>query len=210
MNRRTLLSLAIVAMVTLSGCALLTGETLEFEASPATVSDSAQEDARYDEVSVESDTASRTFSVAGQEREVRLTNWVASYERDLEVTTTPAPGTVAVFATPEVSVAGQTLNPIGTMSEQELLELVVQQYEGLSDPTEQSTRTITVLGEETTVTTYAATVTYQGQEVDVLLHLTRVKHEGDFIVGVGVHPALMSADQAGIDTMLRGIEHSES
>lgn len=210
MNRHRLISVALVVMVALSGCALLTGESLEFEASQATVSNSAQDGAGYQEVSVEPETVSRNFSVAGQEREVRLTNWVASYERDLAVTTSPAPGTVAVFATPEVSVAGQTLNPLGSMSERELLDMVVQQYDGLSDPSEQGTRTITVLGEETTVTAYAATVTYQGQDVDVLLHLTKVKHEGDFIVAVGVHPAVMSADQAGIDTMFGGIEHSGS
>ena len=208
MDRRTLAVLGLALLVALSGCSLLTADTLEFSASQATVSDAAAADAGYEEVAVERQTANRTFSAAGQEREVRLTNWVATYQRDLGVGTSPAPGTVAVFATPEVSIAGQTLNPIGSMSDRELLETVLGQYGDVSDVSEQGTRTVRVLGSESTVVAFDATVRYQGQPVDVTIHLTRVNHGGDYVVAVGVHPALMSADQAGVDTMFEGIEHA--
>lgn len=208
MDTRAVVVLAVAAMVALSGCAVLTGETLEFSASKATVSDSAVEQAAYDEIAVEQKPVNRTFTVAGQEREVSLTNWVASYQRDLAVTTSPAPGTVTVLSTPEINIAGQTLNPIGTMSDRELLDTLLENYEGISDVSQEETRQIQVLGQSTDVTTFSAVIDYQGQEVEVTIHLTTVKHEGDVVVGVGVHPAVISSEEAGVDTMLSGIQHA--
>lgn len=209
MDRRALAVLGLVTLVTLSGCALLTGDTLEFSATKATVSDSATAEAGYEEVSVEPRTINQSFTVADQERDVRVTNWVATYERDLVVGTTPAPGTVAVLSTPEISIAGQTLNPIGSMSDRELLDRLLEEEGGISDVTHDGTRTATVLGTETEVEMYQGTVEYEGQQVDVTIHLTRVNHGGDYVVALGLHPAAMNADQAGIDTMLTGIEHEE-
>lgn len=207
MDKRSLAVVGLLALVTLSGCALLTGETLEFEAEPATVSADAVSAASYEEVGVEEEVVNRTFTVADQEREVSLTNWVASYERDLGLATSAAPGTVTVLSTPEISVAGQTVNPLGRMSDRELLETLLQEYDAVSGVEQQSTRTVTVLGEGTEVTTFASTVEYRGQEVDVTIHLTSMTHEGDVVVGVALHPEVMTPDQAGVDTMFEGIEH---
>ncbi len=208
MDTRAVVVLAVAGMVALSGCAVLTGETLEFEASQATVSDAALDQAAYEEIAVEPKAVNRSFEVAGQEREVRLTNWVASYQRDLAVTTSPAPGTVTVLSTPEINIAGQTLNPIGTMSDRELVDTLLQNYEGISDVSQEGARQITVLGEQTEVTTFTAMMDYQGQEVEMTIHLTTVKHEGDVVVGVAVHPSVIGTEQAGVDTMLTGIEHA--
>ena len=210
MDRRALVAVALAAMVGLSGCALLTGETLEFEASQATVSDSALGQAQYEEVGIEQKTVNRSFAVAGQEREVRLTNWVASYQRDLGGTASPAPGTVSVLSTPEVSIAGQTLNPIASLSPRELLDNILQQYSGISDISQAGTRNVTILGAERTVTSFTGTIEYEGQEVDVRIHLATATHEGDVIVAVAVHPEMIPPDQAGVDTMFQGIEHTGS
>lgn len=200
--------MGLLALVTLSGCALLTGETLEFEAEPATVSEEAWSEASYEEVGVEEEVVNRTFTVAEQDREVSLTNWVATYERDLGLAESPAPGTVTVLSTPEISIAGQTVNPLGRMSDRELLETLLQRYDAISGVEQQGTRTVTVLGDEAQVTTFASTVEYRGQEVDVTIHLTSVTHEGDIVVGVAVHPEVMTPEQAGVDTMFEGTVHS--
>lgn len=210
MDRRALAILGLVSLVTLSGCALLTGDTLEFSATQATVSDSATAEAGYDEVSVESRNVNRTFTVADQEREVLVTNWVATYERDLVVGTTPAPGTVAILSTPEISIAGQTLNPIGSLSDRQLADRLLQEEEAISNVSREGTRTATVLGTETEVAVFQGTVEYEGQSTDVTIHLARVNHDEDYVVALGLHPAAMNADQAGIDTMFAGIEHGES
>jgi hypothetical protein len=145
MNRQGVLAVAVALMIALSGCAFLTGGPLEFSASKATIADQAQQDAGYEEVSVEARNQSRNVTVAGQDREVRLTNWVATYERDLGVTTSPAPGRVLVLSTPTVSVAGQTLNPIASMSNREVLENVLQRYGGLANVQQVDTRNLTIL-----------------------------------------------------------------
>lgn len=207
MDRRTLAVLGLVTLVTLSGCALLSSDTLEFSASKATVSDSATADAGYEEVSVEPRTVNRSFTVADQERDVRVTNWVATYERGLTEGTTPAPGTVAVLATPEISIAGQTLNPIGSVTNRDLLDRLLQQQAAISDVNRVETRTEAVLGTETEVVTFEGTIESEGQQVAVTIHLTRVNHGSDYVVAVALHPAAMSPDEAGVDTMFAGIEH---
>ncbi len=209
MDRRTLAVLGLLMLLTLSGCALLSSDTLEFNASQATVSNSATADADYEEVSVERRTLNRSFTVADQERFVQVTNWVATYQRNLTVGTTPAPGTVAVLATPEVSIAGQTVNPIGSLSDRELLDRLLE-GQAVTGVNRVGTRTESVLGTETDVVTFEGTIEYEGQQVDVTVHLTRVNHGSDYVVAVGLHPAAMSPEQAGVDTMFAGIEHEES
>ncbi|MFP4530959.1 MAG: DUF6517 family protein [Halodesulfurarchaeum sp.] len=209
MNRRTLAVLALVALLVLSGCAFLTGETLEFTATAATVSETAQQDAQYELLELENQSINRTVEALGQERTVEAKNWIATYERDLAVSTTGAVGTVALVSTPQMTVAGQAVNPVGKMSPRQLLETVAA-GQGLSDVTFRDNRSVTVLGEDATVSVFDATTEYAGQEVDVSVHLFRVAHEDDYVIGVGVHPAVMSAEQAGVDTMFAGIEHPGS
>lgn len=207
MDRRALVVLALAGLVALSGCALLTGETLEFTAEKATVGDQTLSETGYEEVAVQEQTVNRSFSVAGEQREVRLTNWIASYQRGGSGSA-PTPGTVTVLSTPEVSVAGQTLNPIGQLSPRDLLDQVLRGYGDVSGVEQQSSRTVTVLGQETNVTAFDATILVEGQEVPVTIHLTTVNHEGDYVVAVGVHPQALSPEEAQVDTMFRGIEHS--
>jgi hypothetical protein len=208
MNRRIVAVLALTALIMLSGCALLTGETLEFTAGHASVSDEAQQAAQYELIKMDNQSINRTVEALGQERTVKATNHIARYERDLPVTTTEAVGTVVVVSTPQIDVAGQSVNPVGSMEPRQLLETVAAGQSGFSDITQTDNRTKTVLGDETTVTVFAATTEYGGQNVDLTVHLVRVPHEGDYVIGLAVHPSLMSGEQAGVDTMFGGIEHT--
>ncbi|MDZ7850318.1 MAG: DUF6517 family protein [Halodesulfurarchaeum sp.] len=210
MNRRTLAVVALAALVALSGCALLTGETLEFTADAATVSETAQQDAQYELVGVESQSINRTVEALGQERTIEAENWIATYERDLAIATTDAVGTVAVVSTPQMTMAGQAVNPVGKMGPRQLLDTVAAGQAGFSDATFRDNRTVTVLGEDATVSVFDATTEFAGQEVDVTVHLFRVAHEDDYVIGVAVHPSVMTAEQAGVDTMFAGIEHPDS
>jgi len=209
MDRSHVLTVAIALLVTLSGCAALTGQDLTYSASKVTVSQQAVSAANYQEVSVQDQTVNRTVSVAGQDRTVRLTNWVATYRTQFSTANSPAPGSVVVFSTPEVSIAGQELNPVGTMPPEQLIATLLQRYGGVSDVTQVDTQRMTILGEDTEVSTFRTTMDFQGREIPVLVHLATVTHQGDYVVVVGVHPTVVSPSQAGIETMFTGVQHGD-
>ncbi|WP_255150279.1 DUF6517 family protein [Halorarius halobius] len=210
-RRRAVLAFGLVALLVTSGCiGFITGsEELSFDAEPVAVSDSATQEAGYDQLRREANTINRTFSVAGQERTVTATNQYAEYGRSVD---RPLFGDQRVaqftaFATPQVEVAGQTLNPVSNLNNRELVLRLQQQYQSLENVRFESNRTQTVLSSEATVSKFRADATLQGgQEVEVFVHITKVKHEGDYVIAVAVHPTQID-EQGRVNTMLGGLEH---
>lgn len=210
MHRRTAVAVAFAALIATSGClGILGGDGVEVSASQATVSEDALQETGYEEVSVEESEVTREFSAAGQSRNVTVTNWVAMYERTVNV---PVIGeqraaVFGAFASPEVSVLGQSFNPIDDYSERDLAELAQQQYDGLSVGQTASTREMTVLNESTEVTKFEGTAEISGQSVDVYIHVTKVKHDGDHVVAVAIYPQDLDGEQERVDALLTGLEH---
>lgn len=210
MHRRTAVAVALAALLATSGClGVLGGDDLSFSASQATVSEDALQETGYEEVRVNESVITREFSVAGQSRNVTVTNWVAMYERTVDV---PVLGerraaVFGAFASPEVSVLGQSFNPIADYSERELANLAQQQYSGLSIGQTASTRNVTVLNETTEVTKFEGSAEIGGQSVDVFVHVTKVKHDGDHVVAVAIYPQNLNGEQERVDALLTGLEH---
>lgn len=210
MNRQTIVAVALAALVATTGCLGILEGPVEFSASQATVGDSGLDETGYEEVSVEESDVTREFSAAGQSKNVSVTNWVAMYERSVSI---PGLGdqraaVFSAFASPEVSVVGQTFNPIDDYSNKELAELAQQQYDSLDIGESVGNRTVTVLNESADVSKFEGTATLSGgQSVDVYIHVTKVKHDGDFVVGVAIHPQQLDGEQAHVDTLLETLEH---
>jgi len=210
MHRRTAVAVALAALIATSGClGVLGGDGLSFSASQATVSEDALQATGYEEVSVNESEISREFSAGGQSRNVTVTNWVAMYERSVSV---PVLGerraaVFGAFASPGVSILGQSFNPIDDYSERDLAQLAQQQYDGLSVGQTASTRNMTVLDESTTVTKFEGSATIGGQSVDVYVHVTKVKHDGDHVVAVAIYPQALDGEQEHVDELLTGLEH---
>ncbi len=210
MHRRTAVAVAFAALIATSGClGILGGDGVEVSASQATVSEDALQETGYEEVSVEESEVTREFSAAGQSRNVTVTNWVAMYERtvDVPVIGEQRAAVFGAFASPEVSVLGQSFNPIDDYSERDLAELAQQQYDGLSVGQTASTREMTVLNESTEVTKFEGTAEISGQSVDVYIHVTKVKHDGDHVVAVAIYPQDLDGEQERVDALLTGLEH---
>lgn len=184
-----------------SGClGVLSGEGASFEASGARTEPANGfefEGARTQEL---------TREVAGQT--VTVSNQVATYGKTLQVPTVGEAklGAFVLVTSPAAEFAGQTLNPLDDFSNDRLVEEFASNYGGLDAPTKIGSTTLTVLGGSTDVSEYEATATYQGTEVDVVAHVTKVKHEGDFVVALGVHPEQIDESEA-VRSMMEATSH---
>jgi hypothetical protein len=112
----------------------------------------------------------------------------------------------SVVSTPAVEIAGQTFNPVGDYSNDRLVQTITDRFGTLSNVDRVSERRIVVSGTETTVTKYAATTTVEGREIDVFVHVTKVRDGEDFLVGVGVYPQQLD-QESEVLTLMRAIEH---
>jgi hypothetical protein len=210
--RTGLLTVLVALLVVSSGCVgLITGETVAFEAEPASVDDAALETTGYDEARDEAQTLTRNVSVVGQERTVRITNHVAEYNRSVDL----GPlgelefARLILLSTPGATVAGQSLNPLASQSNRQLVERLVQRTERVSDVQSEGNRTVQILGEDRTVSEFTGTSDVQGQEIDIRLHVASFEHEGDVVVAVAIHPERID-ERDRVDTLLGAIQHPSS
>jgi hypothetical protein len=209
--QRQLAAIVVVAcLATLAGCGFITGsEALAFSASPATPTTDALSETGYEEQSVEEQVVTRNFSAAGQTRTVEVTNQLAQYERsvDLGPLGSQRAAVFVTFASPEVSVAGQTFNPIADLSEREILQRFESQYSDISVGEEVGSQTVSTLGQSTELQQFDGSATLGGSEVDVYIHVTKFQHEGDYIVGVGIYPQRLDGESENVVTLVEGLEH---
>jgi hypothetical protein len=208
-SRRSVAALAFAALVVTSGCiGFVTGEeALTYEANEVDVSDDAKRATGFEEVNRESVTVNRTV----QDREVRVTNSLARYEKydDIAEQTT---GVLAVFSTHRVDVFGHTTNPFAEMTYREVLRNATSQYGtafgSLEDATFVENRTRTVLGQEARVGVFETETEFAGETVAVRLYVTRVQHGDDLVIAIGGHPKKLPAGEQEVLRTLSGIEHS--
>ena len=207
-TRRIMAVVAVVALVTLSGCGFILGnEALEFSAEPVAVDDSAQSDTGYEETRRTSLNVDRSFSAAGQSRNVSVTNYVSEYGRSADaVFSDQQVARVTVLSSPKVEVLGESFNPLGDLSDKELAQRFQEQYDSLDNLQFQSNRTTTVHEEEQTVSKFTAQADMSGTSVDVYVHLSKFEVGDDYVVAVAVHPQQVE-EEPNVDAMFAGIVH---
>ena len=77
----------------------------------------------------------------------------------------------------------------------------------LRDIQRADSKQLTVLGSSTEVVRFSATATYQGQEFPVYLEVTRVEHDGDFVVAVGGYRQEADDVAPKVQTMFESLQH---
>ncbi|WP_135851132.1 DUF6517 family protein [Halorussus salinus] len=210
MTRHAVVGVALAALLVLSGCTGVLSGPVSFSASQATVSDAALEETGYQHNSTQAMNVSRTFEAAGQSKEVEVTNWISEYHQRVGL---PGVGEqkVAVFATfssPQVEILGKSFNPLDKYSDRQLAQQFTSQLDSVSGVREVGSQNRTMLGKTTEVSKFEASVTTAtGIEFDAYLHVTKVKHEGDFVVAVGVYPQKLPGQEEKIYQLIRGVEH---
>ncbi len=210
MRRRILAAVAVAGLMTMAGCGFLLGtESLSFVASEATVSDASLEDTGYEETNVTEKNVTREPTVAGQTREVVVTNWLAQYERQvgIEGVGEQRAAVFVAFSSPQIEVAGQTLNPLSTMSEKDILTRFNTGYEGISVGNQTGSQNVSALGTDRTITQFDGTATFVGQEVDVVIQVGKFKHGSDYIGVVAIYPEMAVGEDDNVVTLLNGLTH---
>lgn len=213
MHRRTFLAGTAAALgVSTAGCGFILGEeALAFEAEVARVPESTAEGAGYQFQGVADQTIERTFEVADQSRDVRVTNRMAEYEKavDLGPLGELRAAIFTALSTPKVSVLGRTFNPVADMSTADLAERIQSQFEDIGSLERDGESTVTILGAETTLTRFTGrTRLAAGQEIDIYLHVSEpVDHQDDFVIAVGGYPQRLSGEESNILELTERIDH---
>lgn len=226
--RRTLPSLAVVALVLAAGCSgsLLEG-SYTFESSPATVEDAAITETGFQELETRQFWVNRTRTVNDEEIEVHVSNNAVLYAKSTEIggESTPYAGFVTITS-PKASVLGQSMNPLSRMSNRELVDraksyvddIAGDRFGELNDVREVGSSQTTVLGTETEVSRFRATgETRTGTPVEAVFFVTKVTHGDDIVVLVGAYPeqlgtgdsAVSIDESSAIRTMMGAISHEE-
>ena len=203
--------LIVLLLVATSGCiGFLSGqEPLAFEAEVATVGANALSETGYEETNRSELAVEETFEVAGQSREVRVTNQVVQYERSVGVAGVEQRAALfVVVSSPQVRVLDRTFNPIGEMSNRELLGRMQSSYSTISVGERRGSETVSALGTRATVDRFAGTARVAGTESDIFIHVTRIEHDGDFVVAIGAYPQLLPDEGDRVLTLVRNLRHA--
>lgn len=191
MKRRDVLAGAGgLAFAGMAGCLGAVGLD-EFEASPAGVEEGVRSETGYEQVGVEEAVIERRFQRGPVDEEIRVTNYQTQHEKsvDLGPLGSQRAAVFVVLTSPQISIAGQQLNPISDMSTNELVDLVAENYDGMGNVREDVSEDVTVLEQETTKTRFEADAEFDGRDVEVYLHATEsVETSDDHLVNIGVYP----------------------
>jgi hypothetical protein len=219
-KRRVLGGIAVVLVVVLlvvllvvpwSLLGLMFNSSAEFEAQPVTVGQGPVADNGYEAVLEEQFQATEEFSILGQTNSVVATNHRKNYNPTLDIQGEQFDAAVfTVVATPAVTVAGSALNPVVSMSHDELLTEFSDEleggYDGIDNFSRVTEREGVLLGQQTMVSQFETTVEANEEVVDVYLYVTTVRSNGDLVVAVGGHPAPFAQERASILELMAAVD----
>ncbi len=221
-TRRDILGGATVALAAgtagCSGLPFLGNEPLEFEATQTTVPAPVREETRYEEQGVTENVIERTVEVGGQSQDVVVTNWQAEYDKAIDVSDVadvPVEQSVraaifTVLSTPQVSVLGQSFNPVEDMGSRELAGRVEGNFDSVENLERVGEDGALVAGTETTAGEFSADAQLSGApvQVELALHITEAVEVGeDFVVTVGAYPReVQDVERENVFSMMEGVE----
>ena len=210
--RQTAMAATVALLVVTSGCiGFLAGDKpLSVESTEASVSSSTLEDAGYEHNRTTTVTVERTFEAAGQSRDVVATNYLTEYEKSVDLGAMGGERKAAVFVaftTPKVEVLGKTFNPVGDMSNRELLGQLQSRYDSIEVGQQSGSDTVSVLGTEATVERFDGQARIGGTSVDIYVHVTKIEHGDDYVIAVGVYPQRLDGERENVLRLVSGLQH---
>lgn len=193
----------MAALVVSSGCLGGLGpEGLQFTADPVSIDERAVAGAGFELRGSDSFEVDETVEVAGGTRRVVVTSHTVTLRKRYR----GAPlGHVVALSTPQATVLGQGLNPLGTIDAEDLVVRVLgRSPAGAVDDLERSgSVSMRALGEERTVDRFDAS----GDRGAVDVYLARFEHGDDYVVVLGVVPQGAGDGSAAFRTVLGALGH---
>ncbi|GAB3666105.1 DUF6517 family protein [Halopiger thermotolerans] len=209
MQRRTFIAgLGIGGLAGLSGCLGAIGMA-EHASTPAGVDPAVREDNGYEPPTLEELVVEREVGTDAYSETITVTNHQTQYERvvDMGPLGEQRGAVFSVLSTPQIELAGRQFNPVAEMSTTELVDLIASNYEGIGNVTLEEEAAIQILGQATTRSRFSADAEFEGQSVEIDLHVTEaVETDQDLLVTVGVYPKrLRSREQERVLAMMEGV-----
>ncbi|MDQ2052501.1 DUF6517 family protein [Natronolimnohabitans sp. A-GB9] len=213
-SRRTLLAAGVSGTLALTaGCLdFIRGDgPLELEAERVAPSESALEEAGYEEHEIERETIHERVDV-GVEREVSASVWLSSYATEIEYQGHEHDGAFfAAISVPDVSVAGYSANPIDGMSNEELLEEFHGELDGEYDaPDDLSHREsfgLDILGDGREVDVFEGETELDGERIEIDVVVSSFAHEDDVLILLGSYPAALADESVAAEELMESVEH---
>lgn len=214
MQRTLAIALLFALALVTGGCVqAVTGDTVTFEASPASVSDSVASDHNYRLDTRDTVRVTNTVDLpALGETDVRLTNHLVAYSRtDVqgEDAAENSAGAFLVVSTPKAEVAGQGTNPLGGVPTKQLVERFASRSGDQRDVEQVGSETIRMLDSTTEATKFSSTTRVNGQSVETFVYVARVAHGSDYVIAVAVIPRPFEDDEGAVYELMRAIGHDD-
>lgn len=211
-TRRRVAGLIGGSVMLTSGClGVLTGEeSFSRTADPARTDEDIADDTEYKLESIEEQTVEEQFEVAGETRSVEATNWISTYEKSIEMPLLgeAKTGVFAIVSTPAFEFAGKTLNPIADYSNQELVDLLASEYDELTIREEVESNDRSIQGSTVEMSKFDAVAEFEGQEIDVFVHVGSFQNEEDFLIPLGIYPQdREDEEESNIVALVEAIRH---
>ena len=212
--------LAVVALFAAAGCVgfVLGDEPLRYEAENATIADENR--GGFELVEEQALVQNASINRSGINRTISIANYAGVYTKNESINAEEQRlATLAVVSTPVIDVFERPVNPVGNMTERELIEFLSErtndsQYSGIGEfervPAEAVgpvTEDVTVLGQPTDVAVFSGTQEIQGRTVEIRLYVTRVRHGDDYVLVFGGHSMLHPAEGYAIVDLMRSLDH---
>ena len=193
----------VVLLVVMTGClGVFGGEGLRFTADPVTIDDRTVAEAGFERVGTDTLEFERTVGSGDASTSVVVSSHVVTLRRQYR----GAPiGHVVAVSSPKATVLGRSVNPLGMVGSQELVERVLgQSTDGEVDGLERTGNvSMRSLGAERTVGRFDAS----GDGGAVQVYLTRFEHGDDYVIVFGVIPDGAEGGTDAFRTVLAGVRH---
>lgn len=205
--------LLVVLLVPTSLLGLVVSDSATVSATPAAPSNAALSETGHERTESETVVVRQRISPAGQDRTVVVRNTRRTSERTLRIQNGSVTGSVFVaVASPRVAVAGRPQNPLAGESNRELLQRFQAELDagsGGADFERVDQREAVMLGQQTTVSVFETNVTVDDQPREVAVYVTSVRHDGDVVVAIGVHPTAFADQRVSVMRLVYSVEHPQ-